>query len=86
MELIGTIRNELLKSAELTGIWENKLRKIERNEYRAADFLEELKKMVGEIVLYVLSDNSGKITAAPPGGTEEKINDIGQTREEKNNK
>lgn len=66
VELIGTIRNELLKSAELTGIWENKLRKIERNEYRAADFLEELKKMVGEIVLYVLSDNSGKITAAPP--------------------
>ena len=51
VELLGTIRNELLKSAELTGIWENKLRKIERNEYRAADFLEELKKMVGEIVL-----------------------------------
>ena len=48
VELIGTIRNELLKSAELTGIWENKLRKIERNEYRAADFLEELKKMVEE--------------------------------------
>lgn len=66
VELIGTIRNELLKSAELTGIWENKLRKIERNEYRAADFLEELKKWIGRIVLYVLSDNSGKITAAPP--------------------
>lgn len=64
IELIGTIRDELLKSAELTGIWENKLRKIERNEYRAADFLEELKKMVGEIVLHVLSDNSGRITAA----------------------
>ena len=66
IELIGTIRDELLKSAELTGIWENKLRKIERNEYRAADFLEELKKMVGEIVLHVLSDNSGRITAASP--------------------
>lgn len=66
IELIGTIRDELLKSAELTGIWENKLRKIERNEYRAADFLEELKKMVGEIVLHVLSDNSGRITAATP--------------------
>ncbi len=62
IELIQTIRNELLKSAELTGIWENKLRKIERNEYKAADFLEELKKMVSEIVLHVLSDNSGKIT------------------------
>ena len=66
IELIGTIRDELLKSAELTGIWENKLRKIERNEYRAAYFLEELKKMVGEIVLHVLSDNSGRITAATP--------------------
>ena len=66
IELIGTIRDELLKSAELTGIWENKLRKIERNEYRAADFLEELKKMVSEIVLHVLSDNSGRITAAEP--------------------
>lgn len=66
IELIGTIRDELLKSAELTGIWENKLRKIERNEYRAADFLEELKKMVGEIVLHVLSDNSGRITAVTP--------------------
>lgn len=86
MELIGTIRNELLKSAELTGIWENKLRKIERNEYRAADFLEELKKMVGEIVLYVLSDNSGKITAAPPPEKpKKKSTDIAQTREEKNN-
>ena len=66
VELIATIRDELLKSAELTGIWENKLRKIERNEYKAADFLEELKKMVSEIVLHVLSDNSGKITAATP--------------------
>lgn len=66
VELIATIRDELLKSAELTGIWENKLRKIERNEYKAADFLEELKKMVSEIVLHVLSDNSEKITAATP--------------------
>lgn len=66
VELIATIRDELLKSAELTGIWENKLRKIERNEYKAADFLEELKKMVSEIVLHVLSDNSGRITAATP--------------------
>lgn len=72
IELIGTIRDELLKSAELTGIWENKLRKIERNEYRAADFLEELKKMVGEIVLHVLSDNSGRITAATPPAEEPK--------------
>ncbi len=65
IELIQTIRNDLLKSAELTGIWENKLRKIERNEYKAADFLEELKQMVGEIVVHVLSDNSGRIATTP---------------------
>ena len=50
IELIGTIREELLKSAELTGIWENKLRRIERGEYKASDFLAELKTMVTQIV------------------------------------
>lgn len=58
IELIQTIHEELLKSAELTGIWENKLRKIERNEYTATDFLTELKQMVSQIVHNVLSDNT----------------------------
>ena len=58
IELIQTIHEELLKSAELTGIWENKLRKIERNEYAATDFLTELKQMVSQIVHNVLSDNT----------------------------
>lgn len=86
VELIGTIRNELLKSAELTGIWENKLRKIERNEYRAADFLEELKKMVGRN-RFVRTKRQFRQnhSSSTPGETEEKIDDIGQTREEKNN-
>lgn len=61
VELIQTIKNELLKSVELTGQWENKLRRIERGEYEPANFLEELKAMVKEIVVTVLSDNTGSI-------------------------
>ncbi|MEE1338132.1 MAG: DNA topoisomerase 3 [Muribaculaceae bacterium] len=58
ISLIDTINEELLKSAKLTGLWENKLRKIERNEYAAADFISELKEMVSKIVIDVLKDNS----------------------------
>ena len=65
VELIQTIRNELLKSVELTGQWENKLRRIERNEYEPATFLEELKAMVGSIVIDVLSDNTGSVASTP---------------------
>ncbi len=60
IELIGLIHEELLKSAELTGIWEKKLREIERKSYSAATFLDELKQMVGEIVHSVLSDNTNR--------------------------
>ena len=60
IELIGLIREELLKSAELTGIWEKKLRQIERNEYDAATFIAELKQMVADIVLEVMRDNSNR--------------------------
>ena len=56
--LIDIINEELLKSAKLTGLWENKLRKIEKKEYSAADFINELKEMVGKIVMDVLKDNS----------------------------
>ena len=56
-ELIDLIHEELLKSAELTGRWEKKLRQIERHEYEAKTFLEELKQMVSDIVLAVLKDN-----------------------------
>lgn len=67
VELIQLIHEELLKSAELTGIWEKKLREIERRTYNAAQFLEELKQMVSEIVLSVLSDNSNRyITIQAP--------------------
>ena len=66
VELIGLIKEELLKSAELTGIWENKLRKIERHEYAAPQFVDELKTMVTEIVREVMQDNSNRRIAAPP--------------------
>ena len=59
IELINTIHTALLKSAELTGIWEKKLRDIERGNYVAIDFLNELKQMVSEITLQVKSDISG---------------------------
>lgn len=51
IELIQTIQNELLKSAELTGIWEKKLRQIEKGEYEAKNFIEELKEMLQTIVM-----------------------------------
>lgn len=56
IELIDTIQEELLKSAELTGHWEKKLRQIEHGAYEAAQFINELKTMVGEIVQHVRSD------------------------------
>ena len=70
VELIGLIHEELLKSAELTGIWEKKLREIERKEYNAAQFLNELKQMLNEIVLKVLTDNTNRrITVIPAENT-----------------
>ena len=63
-QLIALIHEELLKSAELTGIWEKKLRQIERHEYNAKAFIDELKQMVSEIVLTVMQDNSNRHVAA----------------------
>ena len=58
IDLIDLIKEELLKSAELTGIWENRLRRIERQEYSASEFISQIKSMIGEITLNVLRDNS----------------------------
>ena len=66
VELIGLINEELLKSAELTGIWEKKLREIERKEYSAPQFIEELKVMVNEIVCQVLADTSNRRVSLDP--------------------
>lgn len=67
IQLIATIHEELLKSAKLTGLWENKLRRIERGDYSAKEFVDELKVLINEIVLNVLRDNSlSRIHIADP--------------------
>lgn len=58
MEMIDLIKEELLKSARLTGIWENRLRMIERGDYAPADFIAAQKEMIERIVKSVLSDNT----------------------------
>ena len=93
VELIQLIREELLKSAELTGIWEKKLREIERRNYDAATFLSELKQMVTDIVYTVLRDNSNrwvtvmpeepKTPAAKPAAREKKTEKKTTTRKKK---
>ena len=60
IELIGVIKEELLKSCELTGIWEKKLRDIEHQQYDAGTFINELKGQITEIVSQVLADNSNR--------------------------
>ena len=56
--LINLIQVELLKSAELTGIWENRLRMIERQEYAPKEFLDQLKSMVVDITRQVMADTT----------------------------
>ncbi|MGN0221804.1 MAG: DNA topoisomerase 3 [Prevotella sp.] len=63
MELIGVIREELLKSCELTGIWEKKLRDIEHRKYDAAQFVNELKEQIRQIVDDVMRDGSNRRVA-----------------------
>lgn len=60
IELIDTIKEELLKSCELTGIWEKKLRDIEHQKYDAAQFITELKEQINTIVHDVLADTSNR--------------------------
>lgn len=61
MELIQTINNELLKSAEMTGNWEFKLRQIEKGEYQADAFLQEMKQMVTDLVSQVKNESGKRI-------------------------
>lgn len=60
IELIDTIKEELLKSCELTGIWEKKLRDIEARKYDPGQFVEELKEQIKQIVHDVMADNSNR--------------------------
>ncbi len=67
IELIDLIREELLKSCELTGIWEKKLRDIEHKKYDAGQFIQELKDQVTAIVTDVMRDPTNRrITVMPP--------------------
>jgi len=61
IQLIQTINNELLKSAEMTGNWEFKLRQIEKGEYQAELFLQEMKQMVSDIVSQVKNETGKRI-------------------------
>ena len=60
IELIGLIKEDLLKSAKLTGIWEGRLRKIERGEYDPQEFIAQIKQMVSEITMAVIRDASNR--------------------------
>lgn len=64
-DLVDIIQEELLKSAKLTGLWENKLRRIERGDYSPALFIREISEMVQHIVTNVMSDTSGMKIGMP---------------------
>jgi DNA topoisomerase-3 len=72
MDLIDTIQNELLKSPELTGNWERKIRLIEKGEYQLAVFKEELYKMVRELTDEVIFNSYRKIEIHDPNVVVEK--------------
>ncbi len=63
IDVIQVIHEELLKSPELTGQWERKLRMIERGEYQAGQFIDELKQMVVDIIHSVMSDQTNRQVA-----------------------
>lgn len=86
VELIQLIHEELLKSAELTGIWEKKLREIERRSYDAATFLTELKQMVTEIVYSVLCDNTNRRVTIMPEDAPEKGTPQAKTKKNSSSK
>lgn len=73
INLISLIREELLKSAKLTGIWEGRLRDIEYGRYSAQEFIDMQKRMISEITIAVLQDNSNRrIVAEVPAEKEGK--------------
>ncbi|MBR8535347.1 DNA topoisomerase 3 [Carboxylicivirga sediminis] len=83
MQLIDTIKNELLKSAELTGIWEKKLREIEKGQYDAGEFMNELKQMVSDIVFHVKHDRSEKKIEVVEESTDKKSEKSPKKEEDK---
>ena len=82
MELIDLIHEELLKSAELTGIWEKKLRDIEAKKYDAAQFIGELKQQITDIVQQVVCDPSNRRVAAAPDEPQKKTTPSAQQKKD----
>ena len=72
IELIDLIREELLKSCELTGIWEKKLRDIEHQQYDAGQFIQELKDQITTIVHDVMADPTNRRITISPDEAEKK--------------
>jgi len=72
IQLIHTIQNELLKSAELTGMWEKKLRQIEKGDYDPKTFLDEMKEMVKQLVTEVKRETNKTIVIEQEATPEEK--------------
>lgn len=66
IELIAAIENDLLKSAELTGIWEHKMREIEKGNYDIKGFMNEMREMVTDVVSQVKYSNAREITILEP--------------------
>ncbi len=72
IQLINTIQNELLKSAELTGMWEKKLRQIEKGTYDPKIFLSEMKEMLSQLVVEVKRENHKIIQIEQEASVDEK--------------
>lgn len=77
IDLIGVINNDLLKSAEMTGNWEFKLRQIEKGNYGAEAFIQEMKQMVSDLVIQVKSESNKRIAvAAEPSEVKDEAQDV----------
>lgn len=83
VELVDTINNELLKSAELTGLWEKKLREIELGKYDVKDFMEEMKQMVTDVVVDVKNSYGKQITLVEEPKEEQKSVNIPKEKKSK---
>jgi DNA topoisomerase-3 len=84
MSLIDTIKSDLLKSCELTGIWEKKLRMIERGEYDADKFIRELKQQLANIIDEVKKDQ-GNVRIVSPTKTRKQPKNRRSTWQRKRN-
>lgn len=88
IDLIALIHEEMLKSAKLTGLWENKLRRIERGTFSAGEFINELKVMLSDIVKAVLADNTNRriITEPEPPKKKSKTSKIRKKESDRTSK